>query len=101
LSPAKRPAEPLAEVLSYRPAEAPSSPAAGADRTVAGEVFYGDGRTIRRRFDNAVLAVGGKPLLRASSGQAIRRVDRDYVIEQPDGSQVIYHGAAGYEQAIR
>lgn len=39
LSAAKSPAEPCAEVLSYRPAQAPSSPAAGADRTVAGDTY--------------------------------------------------------------
>jgi hypothetical protein len=34
-------------------------------------------------------------------GQAIRRESRDYVIDQPDGSQVIYSGAQGYAEALR
>jgi hypothetical protein len=71
-----------------------------SDRAAVGEVIPGDGRTITRYFGNAVLAVGGKPLLRTSSGQAIRRVGRDYIIDQPDGSQTIY-SAEGYMEALR
>ena len=47
LSPSKRPAEPRAEVVSYRPAEVRSSPAAvptTSDRAVAGEVIDDDYR---------------------------------------------------------
>ena len=56
---------------------------------------------MRRYFPNGELAVGGKPLLRTRSGQAIRREGRDYVIDQPDGSQIIYSGAEGYREALR
>ena len=57
LSPTVKPAEPRARVewigeLKRSPAAGPSS-----DRAAAGEVIYGDGRTIRRHFDNAVLGV--------------------------------------------
>ena len=72
-----------------------------SDHDAAGEVIYGNGKTITRYFDNAIVAVGGKPLLRTSSGRAIRREGRDYVIDQPDGSQVIYSGAEGYREALR
>ena len=48
LTPGVKPAEPFARVCWVGEHEAPS-PAAVADRAVAGEVFYGDGRTITRR----------------------------------------------------
>ena len=106
LSPSVKPREPCAEVLSIRPIEKKpaSSPAAvttTSNRAVAGEVIRADGRTITRYFDNAVVAVGGEPLLRTRSGQVVRREGRDYVIDQADGSQTIYSGREGYLEALR
>ena len=56
LSPAVEPAEPLACVLSVRPAEPKPSPAAVAsDRAVAGEVIYGKpGERIVRYFETPI-----------------------------------------------
>lgn len=104
LSPSVQPREPCAEVLSIRPIEKKptSSPAAvttTSNRAAAGEVL--GGQRIFRRNIGQVLAVGGKPLQRtSSSGQAIPREHRDYIIDQPDGSQVIY-SAEGYAEALR
>ena len=72
-----------------------------SDRAAAGEVFYGDGKTITRYGIGRVLAVGGKPVLRTSSGRAVRCMGDDYVIDRPDGSQVIYSGDEGYSEALR
>ena len=92
----QKPAEPLAQVLWIDR----ESPAARTTSTrAAGEVIYGDGTLVRRYFPNAVLAVGGKPLLRTRSGQAVRREGRDYLIDQGDGSQIIY-SAEGYSEAL-
>jgi hypothetical protein len=96
LSPERKPKESRAEVVSFRPTE---SPPAVPDRAVVGEVIYGDGTPIRRYYSNAIVAVGGVPV-RGATGNP-RRVGRDYVVDQADGSQLIYHGAAEYRQAIR
>ena len=87
--------------FALEPKRLAESPAAAPTSAVAGEVIYGNGKTITRYFDNAIVAVGGKPLLRTTLGQVIRREGRDYVIDQPDGSQVIYSGAEGYREALR
>lgn len=100
LSPDRRPREPLARVLWIGKPESPAAVPATSDRSVAGEVIYGDGTLVRRYYENAVLAVGGRPV-QTSSGLAIRRMCSDYVIDQPDGSQVIYSGADGYREALR
>lgn len=93
LSPSVQPAEPFATISWVGEEE-------HASRAAAGEVIPRDGTLVRRYFANAVLAVGGKPLLRTSSGQAIRREGHDYVIDQPDGSQLIY-SSEGYREALR
>jgi hypothetical protein len=94
---AKKPGEPRAAVLSVQRQE---PPAARADRPVAGEVIYGDGTPVRRYYSNAILAVGGKPV-RSRAGHAFRRVGGDYIVDQPDGSSVIYHGVDAYREALR
>lgn len=69
LSPSVEPAEPRARVAWIGESQRASAAGPSSDRPVAGEVIYGDGRTITRYFDNAVLAVGGRPV---RSGQARR-----------------------------
>jgi hypothetical protein len=61
-------------------------PAAGAssDRAVAGEVIYGGG-PIRRHFPTEI----------------VLRRGNDVIVNRPDGSQVIYSGRAGLEEARR
>ena len=53
-----------------------------------------------RRNIGEVLAVGGQPVPRTRSGQPIRREGRDYVVDQPDGSQIIYSGHDAYREAL-
>jgi hypothetical protein len=97
LSPGVEPREPRAQVLSLSRTESPAA-VTTSGRAVAGEVILGNERIIRRNV-GTILAVGGKPL-RTSSGYPIRSEGRDYVIDQPDGSQVIY-SAEGYREALR
>ena len=83
------------------PAPAPtrSSPAAkAASSSPAGEVFHG-GPLIRRNIGQ-VTAVGGRPV-RTRQGNPIRYVGDDIVIDRADGSQVIYCGREGRDEAIR
>ena len=93
------------EVSVLSPGVEPTFPRArvewiGEPEDSAGDVIYGDGTLVRRFYANAVLAVGGRPL-RTSAGHPLPRVGRDYVVDQPDGSQVIYSGADGYREALR
>lgn len=98
---AMKPGEPLARVLWIDKREESPPAVPTSDRAAGGEVFYGDGRTITRHGVGRVLAVGGRPVPRTSAGQAIRREGHDYVIEQRDGTQSIYHGADAYAEALR
>ena len=93
---AKKPGEPRAAVLSVQREE---PPAARTVRPSEGEVIYGDGTLIRRYYSNAILAVGGVPV--SGSSRTPRRVDRDYIVDQPDGSSVISSGPDAYREAGR
>jgi hypothetical protein len=100
VSPDRRPREPLAHVLWIGESTSSSPAAERSDRRpAAGEVILGGERIVCRHNTGKVLAVGGRPL-RTSSGYPIRREGHDYIVDQPDGSQVIYSGADAYREAL-
>lgn len=79
------------------PVPAPAPPA-GVPRTATtrpeppSEVIYG-GAPIRRNIGQ-VTAVGGRPV-RTRSGDPIRYLEHDIIIDRADGTQVIYTGDLG------
>lgn len=87
LPPGVEPGEPLACVLSVDRTAAPASTPARAARAPdpVGEVIYGNGQLVRRYYKTPIVIRDG----------------HDVIVNQPDGSQDIYHGAEGYQEALR
>ena len=94
LTPSTQPAEAFARVVWFGdPVTKRSVPAGDV-------IVHPPGGVLVRRNIGRVLAVGGRPLARTRSGQAIRREGRDYVVDHDDGSATIY-SREGYVEALR